>query len=63
MKNKAIKSKREKLEDSWYFTPTFPKEHEEMEMAARVAEIGMIMIFENFSYRFGGRSISNQVEG
>ena len=50
MKNKDLISKKEKLEDTWCFPMCLPTEEQEKEILARVAEIGLRTIFENFCY-------------
>ena len=56
MKNKAINSKTEIIENEWEFRKgVSPTEQESKELIARVAEIGLRTIFEKFCYRFGGK--------
>ena len=54
MKNKDLISKKEKLEDTWCFPMCLPTEEQEKEILARVADIGLRNIFENFCYAFVG---------
>ena len=53
MKNKNINARKETIEDSWVFPRSSVTEREVREIAARVAEIAMRVIFENFNYTFG----------
>ena len=56
MKNKHVNSKSEVLEDTWEFrTDVSPNENEIREIFARVVEIGTRAIFENLTYKFGGK--------
>lgn len=53
MKNKNVNAKKETIEDTWVFPRNTPTEIEIREIVARVAEIAMRAIFENFNYNFG----------
>ena len=55
MANKGINSKKENITDQWVFGISTPDTAERMEMAARVTEIGIRVLFENFTYQFGGK--------
>ena len=63
MKNKDINSKKERIEDTWSFPPTPSTKEQERELAARVAEIGLRAIFENFTYTFGGNTYKQSKGG
>ena len=54
MKNRAVNSKKEKLDEGWIFCKDLPNKTEERDLLSRVVEIGLSMIFENFCYTFGG---------
>ena len=57
MKNRGVNSKSERIHDEWIFQPNVtPTESLSRELLARVAEIGLRTIFENFCYQFGGIS-------
>ena len=56
MKKKGVNYKNEVIEDEWEYNKNHkPTEAEVREIVARVAEIGIRTIFENFCYRFGGK--------
>ena len=63
MKNKDLNSKKEKLEDTLCFPMCLPTEEQEKEILARVAEIGLRTIFENFCYAFGGEKYQQSSGG
>ena len=63
MKNKEINSKKEKMETKWCFSQTIPTEEQVREIAARVAEIVMRSIFENFTYKFGEQTFRQSSGG
>ena len=63
MKNKNVNSKHEIIEDHWCFPTTTPNEDETREIVARVAEIAMRAIFENFCYTFGGETYQQSSGG
>ena len=63
MMNKDIKNKNERVEDTWCFPPTPPTEEQDKQIAGRVAEIGVRMVFENFTYRFGGQMYKQSTIG
>ena len=50
MKNRALNSKKEKLEENWCFSPVEPTEDQTREIVAKVAEIGVRTLFDNFCY-------------
>ena len=54
MKSKEINSKKGDIESQWAFPPSEPTEQQEREIVARVAEIGVRVLFENFTYKFAG---------
>ena len=55
MKNKGVNKKKEDITKEWGFRDITPTEQERKELLARVAEIGLRVIFENFCYRFNGK--------
>ena len=54
MKSKFINSKKNLEETQWLYPRAQPDRKERRMIVARVAEIGTRMIFENFTYQFGG---------
>ena len=63
MKNRALNSKKENLEENWCFSPVEPNEDQMREIVARVAEVGVRTIFENICYCFGGKTYQQQSGG
>mgnify|MGYP001485329581 CR=1 FL=1 len=59
MSNKFVRSHKETeddLESRWVFPNKNPSPKQIRQIAARVCEIAMRAIFENFTYRFGGET-------
>jgi hypothetical protein len=56
MKSKEVNSKKGDVELQWVFPRAEPTEQQIREVVARVAEIGVRFIFENFTYKFAGDS-------
>ena len=54
MNNKGINAKVEDVDDQWIFPDIEPSKNDIREIAARVAEVGVRTIFENFTYKFAG---------
>ena len=57
IKNKQLNSKNsDDVEEIWEWPARVPTEPEKNEMLARMGEIGLRTIFENFMYTFGGQN-------
>ena len=54
--SEEIKSMDGDIEKQWCFPRCEPNEQEEREIIARCAEIATRSIFENFCYKFGGKT-------
>ena len=63
MKSKELNSKKGNIESQWAFPPTEPTEEQEREIVARVAEIGVRVLFENFTYKFAGAAYQQSSGG
>ena len=63
MKSKWVNSKEVLEDDEWVYPPALATENERRLVIGHVAEIGTRVIFENFCYRFGGKSYHQQAGG
>ena len=63
MKNKEVKGRDAGTEESWIFPDTVPTALEERQLVARMAEIGVRTVFENFIYTFAGKMYIQQKGG
>jgi hypothetical protein len=64
MKSKEVNSKKSSkhgdIEMQWSFPRREPTEHQIREMQARIAEIGVRFLFENFVSKFAGENFHQQ---
>ena len=63
MKSKELNSKKGEIEMQWNFPKREPTETQIREMQARIAEIGVRFLFENFVYKFSGENYHQQAGG
>ena len=55
MASKAMSGKNGKVEDQWVFKSKEITREQEMEIVGRCCEIAIRIVFENFTYNFGGK--------
>ena len=63
MKSKELNSKKGKIEMQWSFPRREPTDLQIREIQARVAEIGVRFLFENFPYKFSGENYKQMSGG
>jgi hypothetical protein len=63
MKSKELNSKKGEITEKWNFPKREPTEMQIREMQARIAEIGVRFLFENFVYKFSGDNYQQQSGG
>ena len=62
MQNKEMKGKSRGLETVWEFPSATPTPYQQRILRARMAEIGVRVLWTNFTYEFGGETFL-QMEG
>ena len=62
MASEGLNKRKSKIENQWIFTRRIPTTEEKREMVGMVVEIAIRILWENYSYRFGGE-IYLQKEG
>ena len=63
MKSKELNSKKGDIKEKWNFPKKEPTKKQIREMQARIAEIGVRFLFENFVYKFSGENYHQQAGG
>ena len=63
MTSQGMMGKQEELEKQWVFKTREITEEQEKELIARVVEIAIRIVFENFCYEFGGRTFLQMFGG
>ena len=63
MKRKWVNCKENKEDVKWNFPKAKPTDKQKRQIEARVVEIAVRFLFENFTYRFGGKVYLQQQGG